>query len=341
MRQISILFACLIAFLSTVYAQGPGNLKTPGLEILKRSLPLTTSNSETVIRRSCGMATLLNDKPLLVIDGIVAGDFELKKINPEDIESIWILKGSEATTLYGCTVAASGVVIITTKTGNQRTITVKDLSSGEPLSAATVELIYSKHKENAIRLLADSLGRVKINKIIPGTKYELRVSNIGYKTYSVLIDDAAIKKNYSVMLQRNYSELKEVVVVAYPPTVCRRIISHTCTQMLSCVQKDVALITSFEDSVVSKNQSRKTQLYPNPVMRLQKIYIEFEGKQAKVTLKLFSLDYKLINSKEYEATNGINQITFFIKSQLSSGMYIIQLFDEKNYLISSEKLIIH
>jgi len=75
-------------------------------------------------------------------------------------------------------------------------------------------------------------------------------------------------------------------------------------------------------------------------MNSQKVNIEFKGKQGKVTVRLFSLDYKLINAKEYEATNGINRISFFINPQLSSGMYIIQLFDEKNYPVKTERLVI-
>lgn len=75
-------------------------------------------------------------------------------------------------------------------------------------------------------------------------------------------------------------------------------------------------------------------------MSSQKINIEFEGKQGKVTVRLFSLDYKLINAKEYKATNGINRISFFINPQLSSGMYIVQLFDEMNHQVKTERLII-
>ena len=75
-------------------------------------------------------------------------------------------------------------------------------------------------------------------------------------------------------------------------------------------------------------------------MSSQKINIEFKGKQGKVTVRLFSLDYKLINAKEYEARNGVNRISFFINPQLSSGMYIVQLFDEKNHQVKTERLII-
>ena len=62
-----------------------------------------------------GTGTINNAEPLVVIDGIPAGD--LNSVNPNDIASIEILKDASASAIYG-TRAANGVVIITTKRGN-------------------------------------------------------------------------------------------------------------------------------------------------------------------------------------------------------------------------------
>ena len=50
--------------------------------------------------------------PLVVVDGVIGGTY-----NPNDIESVSILKDAGATGLYGSQ-AASGVILITTKSGN-------------------------------------------------------------------------------------------------------------------------------------------------------------------------------------------------------------------------------
>ncbi|MFH0758967.1 MAG: SusC/RagA family TonB-linked outer membrane protein [Bacteroidota bacterium] len=50
-------------------------------------------------------------KPLVVVDGIIGGSY-----NPNDIESVSILKDAGATGLYG-SAAAAGVILITTKSG--------------------------------------------------------------------------------------------------------------------------------------------------------------------------------------------------------------------------------
>jgi TonB-linked SusC/RagA family outer membrane protein len=62
-----------------------------------------------------GTGTLNNADPLIVIDGVPAGS--LNDVNPNDIESIEVLKDASASAIYG-TRAANGVVLVTTKRGN-------------------------------------------------------------------------------------------------------------------------------------------------------------------------------------------------------------------------------
>lgn len=61
-----------------------------------------------------GFGTVNNSAPLVVIDGVPAGT--MNDVNPNDIESIEILKDASASAIYG-TRAANGVIIITTKRG--------------------------------------------------------------------------------------------------------------------------------------------------------------------------------------------------------------------------------
>src|SRR5690606_5065155 len=60
-----------------------------------------------------GNATLGNNSPLIVIDGILGRD--LNALHPEDIESITVLKDASAA-IYGAR-AANGVMLVTTKRG--------------------------------------------------------------------------------------------------------------------------------------------------------------------------------------------------------------------------------
>lgn len=56
-----------------------------------------------------------SQEPLYIVDGVVLGS-SIADINPSDIESVEIVKGAAAATLYGSR-AASGVISITTKRG--------------------------------------------------------------------------------------------------------------------------------------------------------------------------------------------------------------------------------
>lgn len=69
-----------------------------------------------------GLSTIgANASPLVVIDGIIGGD--LGNVDPNDIASIDILKDGSAAAIYG-TRGSSGVILITTKSGQEGTASV-------------------------------------------------------------------------------------------------------------------------------------------------------------------------------------------------------------------------
>lgn len=69
----------------------------------------------TTIRIRGGNSITAGNEPLYVIDGFIGGG-NLSTINPNDIESIEILKDASSTAIYGAR-GANGVVLITTKKG--------------------------------------------------------------------------------------------------------------------------------------------------------------------------------------------------------------------------------
>ncbi len=73
-----------------------------------------------------GTGTLNNANPLYVIDGMITNDASL--VNPQDVESIEVLKDASAAAIYGSR-GANGVIIITTKNGKKRENALISLSS--------------------------------------------------------------------------------------------------------------------------------------------------------------------------------------------------------------------
>jgi TonB-linked SusC/RagA family outer membrane protein len=104
------------------------------------------SSSKIILRGYTSLSTTGNNQALIVVDGVPfnnsrIGSFNdflnsggadfgngLNDLNPNDIESINILKGAAATSLYGSR-AANGVVIVTTKRGRSGKLTVDFTSS--------------------------------------------------------------------------------------------------------------------------------------------------------------------------------------------------------------------
>ena len=82
----------------------------PGLAVTQTSGQPGEDGATLRIR---GNTTLNTNSPLVLVDGI---EYSMDNINPQDIESITVLKDASSTAIYGSR-AANGVILITTKGG--------------------------------------------------------------------------------------------------------------------------------------------------------------------------------------------------------------------------------
>jgi len=81
-----------------------------------------------------GAVSINSGSPLVLVDGV---EMSLRYVNPNDIESISILKDASASAIYG-TKASAGVVLITTKTGSKEAGKAKiNFSSGVSVIQST------------------------------------------------------------------------------------------------------------------------------------------------------------------------------------------------------------
>ena len=100
-----------------------------------------------------------NSNPLFVVDGVpMDEDFDLVNLNPQDIESIEVLKDASSSAIYGSR-GANGVVIITSKKGNDDGKVSVNFSADYSLSAperymdimSPTEWIEWRKKANNVR----------------------------------------------------------------------------------------------------------------------------------------------------------------------------------------------
>jgi TonB-linked SusC/RagA family outer membrane protein len=90
---------------------------SPGVTILDQGGAPGRANVTARIR---GITTLSGNNPLVLVDGI---EQSINNLNPDDIESVSILKDAAATSIYGSR-AATGVLLITTKRGKAGDLSV-------------------------------------------------------------------------------------------------------------------------------------------------------------------------------------------------------------------------
>lgn len=120
---IPVLGLLLSAFSLTARAVGPA----PD-EVLSRPAVDSTASGPIVIR---GPHVKDSTKhPIYVVDGVIytVSEYNRKNINPEDYESITVLKGEAATSLYGEKGKGGAIVITTKKSVQPKNITI---SNGE------------------------------------------------------------------------------------------------------------------------------------------------------------------------------------------------------------------
>ena len=101
-----------IAKLNTTSALEAMQSSTPGVQITQSSSQ-PGKGYKVYIR---GIGTTGDSSPLYVIDGVAGGD--INAINPNDIESIDVLKDAASAAIYGSR-AANGVILVTTKQGKE------------------------------------------------------------------------------------------------------------------------------------------------------------------------------------------------------------------------------
>jgi len=68
-----------------------------------------------------GFSSFRNNNPLYIVDGVPTGD--INTLNPDDVESMSVLKDAGAASIYGSR-ASNGVIVITTKSGQRSGINV-------------------------------------------------------------------------------------------------------------------------------------------------------------------------------------------------------------------------
>lgn len=116
--------------------------RTSGVTVVGSGQP-----GETSRLRIRGFSSFENNDPLYIVDGVPTQG--IASINPNDVESISVLKDAGAASIYGSR-ASNGVIVITTKKGGSGVKVTYDMYTGTQLAGGgpTKDLLNTKEYAN-------------------------------------------------------------------------------------------------------------------------------------------------------------------------------------------------
>ncbi|MBB3698502.1 SusC/RagA family TonB-linked outer membrane protein [Flammeovirga yaeyamensis] len=172
--------------------------KVPGVNIVNSGVP-----GEGPSVRIRGVGSLGDASPLYVVDGMFLEDINF--INPNDIESMSILKDASAAAIYGVR-AANGVVIITTKSGSedQKMRVTYDGYYGVQHVQQTMKMANTEQYANLLRASGDKDFEMLLTKSME--HYGSHNGNPSTDTdwYNELVNNFASIQNHGVSLNGGF-----------------------------------------------------------------------------------------------------------------------------------------
>ncbi|WP_321437589.1 TonB-dependent receptor [uncultured Bacteroides sp.] len=139
--------------------------KLSGIQVVQSSGEVGSDVADVYVR---GMSTWNDATPIFVVDGIVRQEYA--KIDPNEIESVNILKDASATAVYGVK-GANGVIIITTKRGSLGKPKVSFTAQAAITQTTNIPQPLGAYDATSLRYLADwgQYNSSRVPKVKNGT----------------------------------------------------------------------------------------------------------------------------------------------------------------------------
>lgn len=199
---IATVSADQIAKMSSSTAMSAVQGAVAGVQVVESGAP--QGGTSTV--RIRGLGSMQGAAPLYVVDGMFFGN--INWLNPNDIESIAVLKDASAAAIYGVR-AAGGVILVTTKSGSKNegvivqydgytgietTSNILEMSNGREYSTMMIEAGLSDALSDAI----DAFGPASDKITWQGQEYEYPDNDVDY--YDELMKNGVIH-NHNLSLR--------------------------------------------------------------------------------------------------------------------------------------------
>ncbi len=188
--------------------------RSPGINITSGS-GLPGESAEVLIRGTRSING--TNAPVFVVDGVISSNID--NLNPNNIESISVLKDASAAAIYGAR-AANGVVLVTTKRGTQGTEPQVNFSSyygvqtesnlkTELLNAGEFLDLWTESHENA-NLAIPWGGSLPLYEGVNTNWKDLMMQTGVIQNYDISVSGGSEKSNY--FISANHLDQKGMVI---------------------------------------------------------------------------------------------------------------------------------
>lgn len=184
--------------------------KLSGVEVVQPSGEIGRDEAEIFIR---GQATYGNSQPLIVVDGIIRDGFA--QIDPNEIQTVSILKDASATAVYGVK-GANGVIIITTKRGREgkpdisftaQTALTVPTRIPQPLGSYQAAMLSNLHKVGGSQVAAPFNQQDLLNFRTGASPY----TNPDYSWVDIMMKDFSTLSQYNLNVSGGTKTIKYFV----------------------------------------------------------------------------------------------------------------------------------
>lgn len=264
----------------------------------KMGCGIVTAKKDTAPRIliRCGGSRMAG-APLVLVDGMVGDTAVLRGLDPNQVFSVQVIKGKEASALYG-TQGAQGVIVVQT-----RKVKVVDAEDAQPLQGVSVA-ITGHGNENF--LVSGKEGRLNW---LPAKKgaYRLHLTAVGYQPLDTLLQWEG--KPVQLRLHKQYKPQDTVVVRSLRTISCK----------LSCCLRGV-VVHSFQPETRQPAPVPSLLVYPNPVSVGSSL--QFSMEEAGL-VEMLSLNGQVVYSQR--VATGKRQSVQLKVPLLSAAPYLLRL----------------
>jgi TonB-linked SusC/RagA family outer membrane protein len=188
--------------------------RTSGVYVLNSD---ASPGGETIIRIRGLNSINGGNEPLVVLDGLQGGQELIRTLNPNDVESIEILKDASATAIYGSR-GANGVILITTKLGKlgkpvidfNVNYGIQELARKLPVMDAVSYANY----QNAVRMTDTGAGNIP-EPIFDAADLARFAAPGGSTDWQDVIYETGLLQSYQISVSGATERLKYMVSTNY------------------------------------------------------------------------------------------------------------------------------